>query len=60
MVTDRRYNVVLNQEDLANSNDAPRIIKFHGSFPSQRPFIQRPFIITEEDIERILKDLLQW
>lgn len=44
MVTDRRYNVVLNQEDLVNSNDAPRIIKLHGSFPSQRPFI-----ITEED-----------
>lgn len=55
IVTDRRYNVVLNQEDLVNSNDAPRIIKLHGSFPSQRPFI-----ITEEDIERILKDLLQW
>lgn len=44
MVTDRRYNVVLNQEDLVNSNDAPRIIKLHCSFPSQRPFI-----ITEED-----------
>lgn len=44
MVTDRRYNVGLNQEDLVNSNDAPRIIKLHGSFPSQRPFI-----ITEED-----------
>lgn len=44
MVTDRRYNVVLNQEDFVNSNDAPRIIKLHGSFLSQRPFI-----ITEED-----------
>ena len=40
----RRYNVVVNQEDLVNSNDAPRILKLHGSFPSQRPFI-----ITEED-----------
>lgn len=27
-----------------NSNDVPRIIKLHGSFPSHRPFI-----ITEED-----------
>lgn len=43
-VTDRRYNVVTSQEDLVNSNDAPRILKLHGSFPSQRPFI-----ITEED-----------
>lgn len=44
MVSSRRYNVVVCQEDLVNSNDAPRIIKLHGSFPSQRPFI-----ITEED-----------
>lgn len=43
-VTLRRYNVVVSQEDLVNSNDAPRIIKLHGSFPSHRPFI-----ITEED-----------
>ncbi len=43
-VTSRRYNVVVSQEDLINSNDAPRIIKLHGSFPSNRPFI-----ITEED-----------
>lgn len=43
-VTSRRYNVVVSQEDLVNSNDAPRIIKLHGSFPSNRPFI-----ITEED-----------
>ena len=43
-VSKRRYNVVVNQEDLVNSNDAPRILKLHGSFPSQRPFI-----ITEED-----------
>ncbi len=40
----RRYNVVICQEDLVNSNDAPRILKLHGSFPSYRPFI-----ITEED-----------
>lgn len=43
-VTNRRYNVVICQEDLVNSNDAPRILKLHGSFPSYRPFI-----ITEED-----------
>ena len=43
-VTSRRYNVVTSQEDLVNSNDVPRIIKLHGSFPSHRPFI-----ITEED-----------
>lgn len=29
---------------MVNSNDAPRIIKLHDSFPSQRPFI-----ITEKD-----------
>lgn len=43
-VTKRRYNVVVAQEDLVNSADAPRILKLHGSFPSHRPFI-----ITEED-----------
>lgn len=43
-ITKRRYNVVICQEDLVNSNDAPRILKLHGSFPSYRPFI-----ITEED-----------
>ena len=43
-VTSRRYHVVASQEDLVNSNNVPRIIKLHGSFPSHRPFI-----ITEED-----------
>lgn len=43
-VISRRYNIVVTQEDLINSNNAPRIIKLHGSFPSHRPFI-----ITEED-----------
>ena len=43
-VTNRKYNVVICQEDLVNSNDAPRILKLHGSFHSYRPFI-----ITEED-----------
>ena len=28
MVTKRRYNVVVSQEDLVNSNDAPRITWF--------------------------------
>ena len=44
LISNRRYNVVLCKEDLVNSSDAPRIVKLHGSFPSQRPFI-----ITEED-----------
>lgn len=39
----RRYDVVLNQNDLIYSNK-PRIVKLHGSFPSERPFI-----LTEED-----------
>lgn len=43
-VLSRRYNVVLCQEDLVNSNGTARILKLHGSFPSHRPFI-----ITEED-----------
>lgn len=29
-VSKRRYNVVVNQEDLVNSNDAPRILKLHA------------------------------
>lgn len=43
-VTSRRYHVVNCQEDLVNSSNEARILKLHGSFPSQRPFI-----ITEED-----------
>lgn len=43
-ITKRRYNVIVCKEDLAGSNDASRIVKLHGSFPSSRPFI-----ITEED-----------
>ena len=42
-VVNRRYETVLNKEDLAYAN-SPRIVKLHGSFPSERPFI-----ITEED-----------
>lgn len=44
LVTNRRYNIVVSQEDLINSGNAPRIVKLHGSLPSHRPFI-----ITEED-----------
>lgn len=44
LVTSHRYNVVACQEDLVNSSNVPRIVKLHGSFPSNRPFI-----ITEED-----------
>jgi hypothetical protein len=38
-----RYETIINKEDLIWSTK-PRIIKLHGSFPSERPFI-----ITEED-----------
>ncbi len=40
------YTVVINKEDLALSK-SPRIVKLHGSFPSQRPFI-----ITQEDYRK--------
>lgn len=49
-VIERRYDLVINKEDLPNSNQ-PRIIKLHGSFPSNRPFI-----ITEEDYRRYPSD----
>lgn len=39
----RRFDIVVNQKDLVYSQ-RPRIIKLHGSFPSNKPFI-----ITEED-----------
>ena len=42
-VTSQRYDVIVNMEDLVYSKK-PRIVKLHGSFPSDRPFI-----ITEED-----------
>jgi hypothetical protein len=38
-----RYETIVNKEDLIWST-RPRIVKLHGSFPSERPFI-----ITEED-----------
>jgi len=42
----RRYDIVVNQEDLIFST-SPRIIKLHGSFPSQRPLVA-----TQEDYRR--------
>ena len=42
-VYDRKYSLVVSPEDIASSSK-PRIVKLHGSFPSNRPFI-----ITEED-----------
>lgn len=50
-IPDRRYNVILNQDELVDSTDAPRIVKLHGSFPGVRPFI-----ITEEDYRRYPTD----
>ncbi|NTV46527.1 MAG: SIR2 family protein, partial [Chlorobiales bacterium] len=42
-VVNRRYEPVVNKEDIPYASK-PRIVKLHGSFPSERPFI-----ITEED-----------
>ena len=42
-VHDRKYEVVTNADDLPE-RARPRIVKLHGSFPSQRPFV-----ITEDD-----------
>jgi len=49
-VSSPRYDIVVNKEDLVYS-EKPRIVKLHGSFPSERPFI-----ITEEDYRRYPKD----
>lgn len=48
-ITDKRYNIILNKEDLVYSKE-PRIIKLHGSFPSTTPFV-----ITEEDYRQYPK-----
>ena len=37
-VFERRYQVIYDSKDIPNST-SPRIIKLHGSFPSNRPFI---------------------
>ncbi len=49
-VVTRRYEPVVNKEDLPYA-EKPRIVKLHGSFPSERPFI-----ITEEDYRRYPQD----
>lgn len=43
-VADYKYQFILDQKDLIYSAGTPRLIKLHGSFPSNSPFI-----ITEED-----------
>ncbi|BFM39949.1 anti-phage defense-associated sirtuin Dsr2 [Synechocystis sp. LKSZ1] len=49
-VVTRRYEPVVNREDIPYAIK-PRIVKLHGSFPSERPFI-----ITEEDYRRYPHD----
>jgi len=49
-VLSQKFDVVVNKEDLVYS-EKPRIIKLHGSFPSERPFI-----ITEEDYRTYPKE----
>ncbi|KAB2869597.1 MAG: SIR2 family protein [Bacteroidales bacterium] len=49
-VLQHRYETVINKEDLVLST-RPRIIKLHGSFPSERPFI-----ISEEDYRKYPND----
>ena len=45
-VISQRYDLVLKPDDLIHSN-RPRIVKLHGSLPSESPFI-----ITDEDYRR--------
>jgi len=49
-VVTRRYEPVVNKEDIPYAIK-PRIVKLHGSFPSERPFV-----ITEEDYRRYPHD----
>ena len=49
-IVSQRFDVVVNKEDLVYSG-RPRIIKLHGSLPSERPFI-----ITEEDYRKYPKE----
>ncbi|MUG23252.1 SIR2 family protein [Paenibacillus macerans] len=49
-VISQKFDVVICKEDLVYS-EKPRIIKLHGSFPSDRPFV-----ITEEDYRKYPKD----
>ena len=50
-ITENRYHIVVNQNDLLYSSGQARIIKLHGSFPSNGPFI-----ITEEDFRTYPSD----
>ena len=49
-IISQRYDVVVNPEDLGHSK-RPRIVKLHGSLPSERPFI-----VTDEDYRRYPHD----
>ncbi len=49
-ISSQKFDLVINKEDLVYS-EKPRIIKLHGSFPSERPFI-----ITEEDYRTYPRD----
>lgn len=49
-VVTRRYEPVVNKDDIPYAIK-PRIVKLHGSFPSERPFI-----ITEDDYRRYPDD----
>ena len=49
-VISQRYDIIVNPEDLAHSK-RPRIVKLHGSLPSDRPFI-----VTDEDYRRYPHD----
>ena len=46
----KQYNVIISKEDLVHSRNQ-RIVKLHGSLPSQRPFV-----ITEEDYRQYPKN----
>ena len=50
-VTQRKYQIVRDQKDLLYSSGKPRLIKLHGSLPSNGPFI-----ITEEDFRMYPND----
>lgn len=49
-ISNRKYQVVVNKDDLVYLG-CPRIIKLHGSFPSQHPFV-----ISQEDYRKYPKD----
>lgn len=46
-IVEPKYVSINNVDDLLKNNDHPRIIKLHGSFPSNGPYI-----ITEEDFRK--------